>query len=518
MKESRFAISLLFGILLFAIVGAFARIMTFLNHNEHMYIAAGVLVAQGQALYRDFAYLQTPYLPLLYGSLFKLLGVNSYYLLTGKLISFILLCISSSTVFLIARRALNTVVLSLGIAALFLLNMTIVQPAAEVSNYIMPVAFSMLGFYVFVVSAENKVKPFGIALAGFFLAIAIGTKLTYAALVLPFVGTILLCPLSERLTAMTAIGRIRYVLFPFFVGMAIGLLPTFFFLSDLELFLFNNLGYHIVNAQWRQITGYSGPMSPYSKLVYAAREIFFRADNLIILLGILLGLGFSTSRVQQIRVTISQVPTGACLAFFSVLTAIPTALAPTPSFHEYFAMPVSFLFPLLAYSLASISAEMATLQRRLLFILVMVTLAYSGPHFLKSMSRLTHRDGWTGLYVHDVSMKIRNTLGDKVTASNHRIATLSPLFVIESNLPIYSELSTGPFLYRVGDLLSPEERDHFVGTSPQTIADLFHTRPPVAILVGFEGRLDKPLIDYATSNGYVKVNLVGFDGDLYILP
>jgi hypothetical protein len=517
MRENTFTIWIVSPILLFAIIGAFARIMTSLNHNEHMYITASVLLAQGHALYKDFAYLQTPYLPLLYGTVFKLLGVSSFYLLTGKVISVVFLGISSITVFLVAGRVLNNTVLSLGVATLFLLNMTITNAATEVSNYIMPVAFSMVSFYVFIVSIENHIRPFGIALAGCFLAIAIGTKLTYATLVIPFIATSLFCALSEHSAAITAKRRIHCVLVPFIAGLAIGLLPMPFFLSDLESFLFNNLGYHNVSAQWRQSTGLPGTMSLYSKLVYAL-HLCFQADNLVVLLGILLGRGVSINSVHRIRWAHKRIPTGASLALLLVLIAVPTALAPTPSFPQYFAMPASFLFLLLIYSLSSTSVEIATLHRRVLLALVLVSVAYNGPSLLKSMSHLAHRDRWSGLHVHDVAMNLRNVLADRPAGTDYKTATLSPLFVIESNLPIYPELSTGPFLYRIGDVLTPEDRDRFMGTSPRSIDGLFNDDPPVAILVGFEGTLDDPLIEYAIANSYTKVDVPGFGGKVYVRP
>ena len=300
MKKDSFTLWLVTLIVLFAIVGAFAKIMTSFNHNEHMYIAANVLVAQDQVLYKDFAYLQAPYLPLLYGNLYRFLSVNAYYFLIGKLINFLFTGISAMTLFLVAHCVLNDITISLSVATLFLLNMTIVNPATEVSNYIMPVAFSMASFYVFIVSInKNQIKPFGIALAGFLLAIAIGTKLVYATIIIPFVATCLFYPVSEQST-ITVRKSAVYVLFPFIAGIAIGLLPMFFFLPDIESFLFNNLGYHNVNAQWRLITGYTGPMSLFSKLVYAC-QLFFQADNLILLLGILFGLGFSINRFQIIK-------------------------------------------------------------------------------------------------------------------------------------------------------------------------------------------------------------------------
>ncbi len=144
MKNARHALWLLIPIILFATLGAFSRIMSVLSHNEHMYIAAGVLVAKSQVIYRDFAFVQTPYLPLLYGNVYRLTGLSHYYL-AGKLISFALLGTSGMFLFLLARRVTKDMVLSLSIAALFLLNMNIVNPAVEVSNYILPLALSLAG-------------------------------------------------------------------------------------------------------------------------------------------------------------------------------------------------------------------------------------------------------------------------------------------------------------------------------------------------------------------------------------
>jgi hypothetical protein len=134
------------------------------------------------------------------------------------------------------------------------------------------------------------------------------------------------------------------------------------------------------------------------------------------------------------------------------------------------------------------------------------------------MSHLAHRDRWSGLHVHDVAMNLRNVLADRPAGTDYKTATLSPLFVIESNLPIYPELSTGPFLYRIGDVLTPEDRDRFMGTSPRSIDGLFNDDPPVAILVGFEGTLDDPLFEYAIANSYTKVDVPGFAGKVYVRP
>ena len=57
------------------------------GRDEHMYCTAGVLMAQGRAIYRDFSYpTQLPYHPLLYAVVFKGLD-TTHYLLVGRLVS-----------------------------------------------------------------------------------------------------------------------------------------------------------------------------------------------------------------------------------------------------------------------------------------------------------------------------------------------------------------------------------------------------------------------------------------------
>jgi hypothetical protein len=67
-----------------------------------------------------------------------------------------------------------------------------------------------------------------------------------------------------------------------------------------------------------------------------------------------------------------------------------------------------------------------------------------------------------------------------------------------------------PYLYRVGDLLTPEQRARVRATSPSTVGDLLRNDPPSAVLAGFEGELDAPLEAFARHSGYVKA-----DGDFW---
>jgi hypothetical protein len=243
----------------------------------------------------------------------------------------------------------------------------------------------------------------------------------------------------------------------------------------------------------------------------------------------MLGVLFSIVLVfRKDPLTIKQIIEGAInervlLPLMLFLIAIPTALAPTPSFPQYFIMPISFLFLLIIFLQESKSlpetsiSKTAFYNKRTLITLVLVSVIYNSPSFGESIYYLLDRSNWSGLYVHDDSLNIRNTLLLNGINTNQKIATLSPLYIIESNLPIYPELSTGPFTYRIGDLLSYEEQKHLVVTSPNSIWDLLDEDKPSAIYVGFEGNLEASLIDYAVSRGYKKAE-GSFNGwELYII-
>ncbi len=518
-QRQRLLSRFLMAIVAYASLGSFAGIMTSLDHNEPMYVAAGVLFSQGKALYRDFAYLQTPYLPVLYGSAYKVLSIDTYYLLTAKLFSVVFLAVSALAVLALARRVLGDKDRALCVVALFLLNGTILRAAREVSNYILPVAASLLGAYVLEVSlGDGRIRPWLIALAGLLAAIAVGTKLTYAAIVPAILAVLLLYRLVSTGSGTRPGAMVMGALLPFLAGVLMGTLPAFLcFLRDPASFVFNNWGYHSVNTAWRLSTGYAGPMAWTAKLRFA-RDIFFRADNLVVVIGILAGVALGAHRLQTIR----PVPVGALLACALVLAGVPAALAPTPSFPQYYAVPVSFLFLLLAHSGAGQDERARWLHTRLLVILVLLATAFVGPGLLRSIADATHRDRWSGLHIHDVSVDIRDALIGHGVDPSGKVATLSPLYAIEANLPIYRELATGPFLYRVGDMLTAEQRRQFVGSSPSTIDELFDEDPPSAILVGYERekQLDEPLTEYARDHRYREVSVAGLAdmGTLYVRP
>lgn len=498
-----------------AILGDFARVVISFNHNEHMYITASVLISQNKVLYRDFAYLQMPYLPLIYSGVYKIFGLTTFYFLVGKWISFLFLMASAVILYLFARQVSQNIHFSLGVTALYLLNTSIINPASEVSNYILPIAFSFIAIYFFEISFHpNKPTPFLLSLSGLFVGLAVGTKLTYASIILPFVLTFFMTLFINRNQKSALKKGMFEMLLPWNLGLFFGLFPALiFYLMDPEVFIFNNWGYHRLNTQWRLMTGFTYNMTLTSKMAFVW-EIITRPENLLIVVGILPGVLLILRVLNQVSKFITRL----VLALTLVLTGLLTAIIPTPSFSQYYAVPISFLFILLVYTWSAARFHSLRFGQPVLLGLVLLTFIFNGAFFISNTSDMIETKNWSPFYIRNVSLKIREVLRENQLDLNPKIGTLSPLFAIESGLGIYEELSTGPFLYRIGDLLTPEQRRRFVGSSPSAINDLFQSDPPAAILIGFEEDLDQPLLEYALANKYQKVELAGFEGELYVCP
>jgi hypothetical protein len=196
---------------------------------------------------------------------------------------------------------------------------------------------------------------------------------------------------------------------------------------------------------------------------------------------------------------------GLLLLFFTVIAFTPTPLQP-----QYFAAPIPFLFIFLAVLLRRARTGISSIwQDRGAFALVAISLAISAPPIVSNSLAASTIGNWAGISYHRTAHEVRRILETQTSIAPHHtnVATLSPLYALEANLPIYEELATGAFLYRVGDLLTAEERLRYVGTSPDTIHALLDRDPPAAILVGYYTNhpleyLEQPLVEYARTRNY----------------
>jgi hypothetical protein len=198
------------------------------------------------------------------------------------------------------------------------------------------------------------------------------------------------------------------------------------------------------------------------------------------------------------------------LALLLLAVSLPAALSPTPSFQQYFAMPLSFLFLVFLCLMAMAARSRERLVMGIMLLCLGLTLLVRLP-ILAGTPAMADVDAWPGVRFHRQATALRRELEE--AGIQGRIATLSPLYAVEAGLPIYREFAAGPFLYRVGDLIPPADRGRFAAASPVDVAALFEREPPAAILVGFERALDDALREYAKNNGYRIADGDRDDGD-----
>jgi hypothetical protein len=499
----------------FLALGVISQTLFNTAHNEQMYVAAGYLLTQGQRLYADFAFVQMPYSPLVYAAVYALTG-GGYYLLKAKLVNLAWLALAGGLLYHRAARVTQDRLLALLLLVVFLADYYLLRAAIEASNYTMPVACSLLAYVWLLVGLEqprcHSLAAFG---AGVALGLAVGAKLYYAALVVPFGLAALLYPRELALRRRLARG-----LLPLVIGGLVGLAPVFYYAArDLDGFLFNNLGYHTLNTLWRTQNGFTD--MGWAVKSETARELATNPNYLVLLFWLALAGLLWWSRRSETRDGTRSLPgAGALLAGSAALVSLLTAFVPRPLFPQYFAMPVPFLLLWIAEIYAGLTAADRRLLRAFGVAAAVVGMLAVLPRHTGSLRRwAAGEDRWSGIESVATSQEIRRLLAERGTLHEPApalVATLSPVAALESGLPFYPELATGSFVYRIGDLLTPEERVHYIATSPTTLSALLDAHPPAAIFIGEEGALEQPLLDYAQSRGYAPAPQEFPEGQLFL--
>ncbi len=480
--------------------------------DESMYISAGVLIQQ-HSLYQDFPFLQMPDLPLFYGLIFHITG-TSHYFLTAELINFFFMVISGWLLFLITSRITKNTLFALDMLLLFLFNDITIFTMKYSANTIIPLAFSLLGIYLFLFGlSSNTSRWVGILFSGMAIAVSIGTKLYYAATLPPFLILTLLYPKT-----LVFKQRIFKTMIPFSIGLIIGLIPVcYYLLRDIEIFMFNNLGYHQLNTIYREVTGYTHTMSSAAKLNFGLRLLKSPA-NIALIIGTLFLILIQFGD-RQLKTRLFRLPKMEHLfCFFLFLLAVIAAFVPTPLWFHYFMLPFPYILILIAFWYRDLNKLNKKFMNILMACLVLVSFCGSGAPLFKDIGLLARPNKWSCSEIHRVAQQIKNSIG--TVDQNQKIATLEPVYALEAGLPIYKELASGTFIFRLGNLLPERIVQKYSYVSSQNIGDLFEEDRPGAILVDLFGKgdLNKPLIEYAEQKNYKKIQQ-DFDGMiLYVNP
>ena len=485
------------------------------DHNEHMYVAAGSLLADGQRLYQDFAYLQAPNLPLLYGAI-AAAGSGSNLFIAAKLVSVSAFFLSGTFVFLLARWMTKDLWVAAMCTALLLTNGTVLRAVTECSNYATPMAALFASYYLLCIARPASGRPTSslaiIVSAGALASIAAGLKAYYA---LPALG--ILSATFFYHGGLDLRSRVRRVTVPFAAGLLLGALPILYYaMADFNAFIFNNFDYHTINLEWRQQSSKRLPVSLASRVGYGVRRMGRGSD--FFMLMALVGVG---SLALYGRMGRDHAPSGPAedrhgwSAALLLFTGCLAAVAPRPAHAQYFAVPLSLAVVLVVAGAARAGASSRLVTRGLLALAVAGSLWVGRAKIERNILVLGQPDRWASERVAAKAQEIRSHLADH--PDGVKGASLSPLPLLLADVRIYNELSTGPFLFRVGDLLSAEERRRFVATSPHSIGELFERDPPDVIYGSGEKQLDNSLFRYAKRHGYREQRL-RTGGRLFIRP
>ncbi|MFH1033238.1 MAG: hypothetical protein V1806_01915 [Pseudomonadota bacterium] len=366
--------------------------------------------------------------------------------------------------------------------------------------------FLALASVLFLGQGLQRPRPGGWVLAaGFLLGGAIWTRLSWGPVLLPC-----LLALYWPGPAQASLPAWRRLL-PWLAGLTLASLPALAWLAASgQDMLFGVLVYPgwLTTQFWEQQGG-DKAMTWAGKLVYFLRHVLDSPGDLA-----LFGT-YQQTRCLFLATALAALPLNLLAVYKKVgpwrqcglvLLLLPMiflgAMLPTPNMYQYYYQTVPFSLLALALALAVLYelappgpprwALAASLGLASLYIL-----AVGGIH----LGHVGWRDlaawrAWPAAQTHDLGRQLARGVGPGP------VLTLAPVYALEGRLPIYPELASGPFAFRVAHLLPPDQRRERRMLAPQDLPRFLASQPPAAILTGFDPGLEPPLVEYARAHGY----------------
>ncbi|WP_313041202.1 glycosyltransferase family 39 protein [Sphingobium yanoikuyae] len=499
---------LIYAILAFVLIGLFGRVVTFpLGHDEQIHVSAGQLLFQAP-LYQALGYNHLPGLPLLLHTLYALTG-DSYLLLKGRLLIFLCWIATGLLLYRFALRQAGDRHVALA-ALLVLVAGVLIGPAGMlVTNNFLPVPFAILSFDLFLRGLdEGRIRAGLLFLSGLAMGFAAVLKVSYVFLGPPFALAALLLP-----RALPFGERVRRVFVPLIIGGLVGCSPALVVLISDPYGLFAHTVRYFSHghlAYWEQATAAKAMSFP--EKIMVAEGVWLAGSGLLALILAGVFAGTLVRRAGAAALAWWPIPLAAALAAFGALGAF----VPTPAFPQYYEPPVPFFILLFILLYRRLDAEARHWMAAVLGSVGALALISVTPRLAAAVPGVAQPVRWTGTVTHEQGQQIRAVL-DRAGARG-RVATLSPIAVLEGGLPIYREFAAGPFLYRVAQYLPAADRPYFTTTTPHGLSAFLDADPPAAILVGEEGELDAAFASYARLRGYRLLPIGGDETRLFVRP
>jgi len=296
----------------------------------------------------------------------------------------------------------------------------------------------------------------------------------------------------------------------FGLGGILGALPALWLLArGPEGFLFGNLTYVRLNTQYylTQAADYPG-MSVGAKLRVGGDLLLRQPANALPLLtfgGIALWAWPAGTASQRRALLV--------LALL-ILAAFLSALAATPAQTQYFYAPLPLAVFDALYAVSFLATERRALGIAAVGSAAVLALALTARLYGPGLAIAAQPDEWYPRKVH-----ARGELITDLTGGRGPVLTLAPTHILEGGGAIYPAFATGPFAWRVADLVAPDERAALGLMGPTDFTERLAV-PPRALLTSLDNddeAEEAPLIAYARANGYLPVELPD-EGTLWLSP
>jgi hypothetical protein len=305
----------------------------------------------------------------------------------------------------------------------------------------------------------------------------------------------------------------RKYIVAFLSGSAVGLIwPLYIILSAPKAFFCNAYLIPLKNGAWLHEAGMT--LSKYSLVKKAiATPGYFSLSASVIILWVIIILANKKCPLTKRKESL--------LALLLALVFFSIAFVPPTMWLQYMAMPVPFLVISMAFPMAFLCQLAQNNNYKKYFRITFLAISVSGLISIISFPVVIYRlplvfcpDTWTPIRLHRTSEEIADKVG-----KGGKILTLAPLFALEGGCEIYPELSCGPFVYRVGDLIQPDIQKitHTVG--PKTVSQMLQTSMPDAVLLGAESlALETSLYVTAVQPTWEKITFENTGVYIYLRP
>lgn len=506
-RMGQIAVVIGFAVLLASVYG---RLMGYgLRRDEMMFVPPARLM-DDLTLYSDVFYNHVPYsawyfrgFDLIFGDgglLYSArMGIFAAWLMLAGVISWITLRLSDSP-----RMSLFAAV------AILTCHPLMNEPGMAASNNLLQLPFAIAGLGLFLIELKDqRLRPARLFASGLCLSIATGIKVSAVAFIPPVAIAAFLLPATLPFAERT-----RRVALPILIGGLVGALPLFFLLlSDPQLFLAHIVKFHTgPHVAYWEVNRLTEPNLALGLGAKAQLAYGIWLEGVPLIIGfVILCFGWMAFVAPSGHFNPDEHTTGPVLVVLGTLaTTMLMSFTPTPGFSQYYIAPLVVLPVLAALVLARVSWAQRNTARPVLAAASILCVLTAIPWLAPDLRTTLGVGTTTPQNMRAGGQALRAEMLDRGIV-NGKVATFLPIYPLEAGLDVYPELATGQFAYRIAPMTDPELAQHYVMAGPDQIATVFDKEPPAAFLLGYEPKLEEPLLDYAIANGYSEVSIDGLN-------